>query len=229
MKSNKLVIVTVVLLSSFACNLMSPSPSSDLSADLAATQNAIQLTQISLENLQDNDPTIEPAAAATAEPATAGNNDPVNDEPVSEPDQILLASTFGPVEPWGEGGACHIACHFADVTGDGIPDFIAVDNDGIYVMRSTGNGFAPFEKWSDGSCHKACHFADVTGDGIADFIAEDNDGIYVMPSTGTGFQVHTKWSGGSCHKACHFADVTGDKMADFIAEDNNGIFVMRAQ
>ncbi len=37
MKSNKLVIVTVVLLSSFACNLLSPSPSSDLSADLAAT------------------------------------------------------------------------------------------------------------------------------------------------------------------------------------------------
>lgn len=233
MKSKKLVFVSVILLSSFACNLLSPSPSGELPADLAATQNSIQLTQIALDNLQDNDPTVESAPAATAEPAPAEDNDTAggsseeaNDEPVSEPGQLLLASTFGSVEPWGEGGACHKACHFADVTGDGIADFIAEDNDGIYVMRSTGNGFAPFEKWSGGSCHKACHFVDVTGDGIADFIAEDNDGIYVMPSTGVGFQVHTKWSGGACHKACHFADVTGDGIADFIAEDNNGIFVM---
>ena len=68
------------------------------------------------------------------------------------------------------------------MTGDGIADFIAQDNDGIYVMPSTGVGFQIHEKWSSGVCHKACHFADLTGDRIADFIAEDNNGIFVMRS-----------------------------------------------
>jgi len=116
MKSNKKVLVVMIFLSSFACNLLSPNAPSDISADLAATQNALQLTQISIENLQDNDSTEElvaaeidePVSTATEEPAAAEGSDPAdgspaadNDEPVSEPGQFVFASTFGPVEPWG--------------------------------------------------------------------------------------------------------------------------------
>ena len=74
MKFNKIVFVSIVLLLSFACNLLSPSTPSDLSTDLAATQNALQLTQISIENLQNNDSANEPTLAATDEPTAAESN-----------------------------------------------------------------------------------------------------------------------------------------------------------
>ncbi len=93
-----------------------------------------------------------------------------------------MASTgsgFQAHQEWSA-GVCHIACHFADVTGDGIADFIAQDNNGIFVMPSTGTGFQVHQQWSGGGCHKACYFVDVTGDKMADFIAEDNNGIFVM-------------------------------------------------
>ena len=91
----------------------------------------------------------------------------------------IEASNFGPASVWAS-GSCNIACHFADVTGDGLADFIAEDFNTIYVLPSTGTKFNTFQKWADASCEKTCHFADVTGDGIADFIAEDFSDIFVL-------------------------------------------------
>jgi hypothetical protein len=145
----------------------------------------------------------------------------------------VARTRFGPYAPWTDGSPlCHINCYFVDVTGDGAADFVAHDNDAIYVMRSTGTSFGPPEKWTTGSpiCNINCYIVDVTGDGKADFIAHDNDAINVMPSTGSSFAAHSAWTNGSpiCNINCYIVDVTGDGAADFIAHDNDAINVVPA-
>ena len=95
---------------------------------------------------------------------------------------VAAATSFGVPQQWAPGATCHKGCYFADATGDGKVDFIAHDNDGIYVVPSTGTGFGQASNWTGGpaGCDVACFFADATGDGKADFIAQDNDGIWVL-------------------------------------------------
>jgi hypothetical protein len=70
---------------------------------------------------------------------------------------------------------------FADVTGDGWADGIAVNLDGVYVKRGLGTCFTSCgdfrlsttpERWIQGAYNgeKGTYFADVTGDGAADAI-----------------------------------------------------------
>ena len=40
------------------------------------------------------------------------------------------------------------ATAFADVTGDGMADAIGVNDDGVWVRRSTGAGFSANERWT---------------------------------------------------------------------------------
>jgi hypothetical protein len=90
---------------------------------------------------------------------------------------------------------------FADVTGDGRADAIAVQSDGIMVRDSLGNGFRapdangnvtegglvsrPKGYWTEGRFTgvRGTFFADVDGDGAADAIAVNNDGIWIRRST----------------------------------------------
>jgi hypothetical protein len=75
--------------------------------------------------------------------------------------------------------------HFADVTGDGKADAIRVNDNGVDVRRSTGDGFAPkLEGWTNGPYHgdRGEHFADVTGDGKADAIAVNENTVTVRRS-----------------------------------------------
>jgi len=56
---------------------------------------------------------------------------------------------FGTFSNWTGGAAgCHIACYFVDVTGDGLADFVAHDNDAVYVLPSTGSSFGPGAAWT---------------------------------------------------------------------------------
>ena len=170
----------------------------------------------------------EPADSAPQETVVEGEESSTVPEPTQSVPAANLATTFGIPQKWSD-GVCHQGCYFADVTGDGMVDFIAHDNDGINVVPSTGIGFGPeYSNWTGGSvsCHNECYFADTNGDGMSDFIAYDNDGIWVLPSTGTNFGTPQKWSDGVCHQGCYFADVTGDGMVDFIAHDNDGINVV---
>jgi FG-GAP-like repeat len=91
---------------------------------------------------------------------------------------------------WG-----HIATYFADLNGDKKADVIAVEENVIYVLLSTGTGFrpvtAPEDTWLKGDFGQmsASAVADVNGDGMADFIAVELDGVHVWLSDGSIFVV----------------------------------------
>jgi hypothetical protein len=121
------------------------------------------------------------------------------------------------------------ATAFADVTGDGWADAIAVNYWGITVRRSMGGLFGPNEGWSAGSFFgdRNTHFADVNGDGKADAIAENNSGIKVAlanPHTAK-FDQPTDWTLNPYYgnRGTFFADVTGDGKADAIVSNDETI------
>ena len=85
---------------------------------------------------------------------------------------------------------------FADVTGDGSADAIAVTNDDITVRPSDGVHFLLPQSWTTGPYYGTggTAFADVTGDGAADAIAVNTDKISVRPSIGMGFFSPQSWT-----------------------------------
>jgi hypothetical protein len=87
------------------------------------------------------------------------------------------------------------ATYFADVTGDGRADAIAVNADKLIIRRASPTGFLLDELWTTepfaGS--QGTYFADVTGDGQADAIAVTAGNITVRPSTGTDFLSPQSW------------------------------------
>jgi hypothetical protein len=70
---------------------------------------------------------------------------------------------------------------FADVDGDGRVDVVLVQDDGVWVRRSSRGQFLPPERWTNdpffGS--RGTFFVDVDGDGLADAIAVNEDAVYV--------------------------------------------------
>ncbi|GAA2096725.1 hypothetical protein GCM10009841_08560 [Microlunatus panaciterrae] len=137
-----------------------------------------------------------------------------------------------PFEQWTRGPffGSH-GTFFADVTGDGRADAIAVGNR-VTVRRSTGRSFSANEAWTTGPFYGrlgTC-FADVTGDGKADAIAVNRGRITVRRSTGKAFGPNEDWTGGSFFgtRGTFFADVTGDGRADAIAVNDDKILVRRS-
>ena len=120
---------------------------------------------------------------------------------------------------------------FADVTGDGAADVIAVNDDRIWFRRSDRSNcrFGPNEPLTQtpffGS--EATFFADVTGDGKADPIAINHDRVTVRRSEDSR---RIDWIKGpfSGELTTAFADVTGDGKADAIAVYTFGIVVRRS-
>jgi hypothetical protein len=140
---------------------------------------------------------------------------------------------FAPAEQWteipywGDKGT-----FFADVTGDGKADAIAVNlNQRVAVRPSNGVSFVSGDYWTEipywGT--KGTFFADVDADGKADAIAVNNNGtgIAVRPSNGSSFVAGDFWTDQDFYgdRGTFFADVTGDGAADAIAVNNNGIAV----
>jgi hypothetical protein len=138
---------------------------------------------------------------------------------------------------WDRVGAQNAYGHsnyFADVTGDGRADLIAIRADCITVLPAGTNQFnlppAPSSPcWTTGPWwgHKGTFFADVTGDGKADAIAIDNTRVLVRASTGTSFAAQRTWISSAWYGEVetHVADVTGDGKADLIGIDASGISV----
>jgi VCBS repeat protein len=128
-----------------------------------------------------------------------------------------------------------VGTYFADVTGDGKADAIAVSSDGIAVRPSTGTSFSSSNvthRWtvSGFSGSIGTFFADVNGDGKADAIAVNSDGIAVHLSSGAYFSsanLTQRWTVGGFYGniGTFFADVNGDGKADAIAVNTNGISV----
>jgi hypothetical protein len=143
-------------------------------------------------------------------------------------------SVFLPNEDWTDIPYFgNVGTNFADVTGDGKADAIAVNTGGITVRRATGHWFGPNETWTVdpffGDLNLGTYFADVTGDNLADAIAVTSSGIKVRPSDGTRFLPPQLWTttAYSGSRGTFFADVTADGIADAIAVNNNKITVRR--
>jgi hypothetical protein len=84
----------------------------------------------------------------------------------------------------------------ADVNGDGRGDLVAVNNDDIWVMLSTGTAFATPGQWSTVAVQgtAATLIGDINGDRRADLVAVNDADIWVMLSTGTAFATPGRWS-----------------------------------
>ncbi|MGW7557666.1 FG-GAP-like repeat-containing protein [Streptomyces rimosus] len=121
---------------------------------------------------------------------------------------------------------------YADVTGDGKADLLALEKDGsITLAEGTGNGFANYHTIANGFGsyvdNSRLQFADVTGDGKADLLALEKDGsITLAEGTGNGFaNYHTIANGFGTYlddNRLKFADVTGDGKADLLALEKDG-------
>jgi len=111
---------------------------------------------------------------------------------------------FDPARPWtGRRQSAVYGTHgtaFADVTGDGRADAIAVRDDGIWVRPAIGTGdsasFAyPEVRWTNTAWWDTygMYFADLTGDGKADAIMTGPSGVQMRLSTGSAFSVAQTW------------------------------------
>jgi hypothetical protein len=122
--------------------------------------------------------------------------------------------------------------YFADVTGDGKADAIAVSDKTVTVRRSSGHDFGPHEDWTHGPYFgtKGIYFADVTGDGKADAIVVNDDTVTVRRSSGHDFGPNEDWTHGPYFgsRGIYFADVTGDGKADAIVVNNDMVTVRRS-
>ncbi len=102
-------------------------------------------------------------------------------------------SGFGPPTKWssapfyGTFSSAQIAdaTHVADVNGDGKADAVVFDGNSVWVMLSTGSGFAWPTQWS-GSFFYGTHNAfstqvgDINADGLADAVAFDGGSTWVL-------------------------------------------------
>jgi RHS repeat-associated protein len=116
-----------------------------------------------------------------------------------------------------------VATDLVDVTGDGLPDYVAYYNHctsqyGMWVLRNTGTGFAAPVNWGTfaalgshegGSGYPGwargdyTHMQDVNGDGQVDFVAHYNYtvgkqayGIWVLPGNGKQADLMTSLANG---------------------------------
>ena len=122
---------------------------------------------------------------------------------------------FASTEFWTSGGFYgDRGTFFADVTGGGTADAIAVNNDRIAVRPSQGSNFDTTETWAGPFFgDRGTFFADVTGGGTADAIAVNKDRVAVRPSRGRNFDdtEFLELSGIYGDRGTFFVDVSGGK------------------
>jgi hypothetical protein len=134
---------------------------------------------------------------------------------------MLGLGGFDKNETWINGGYYGtLGTFFADVTGDGRADAIAVNDWGVTVRRAklaqtplltwvAVDGFGPNETWTSGAYYgkRGTLFADVTGDGRADAIVVTDYGVTVrsanrlcqyapLPTSSACFNPNQDWTHG---------------------------------
>ncbi|HTU82377.1 MAG TPA: hypothetical protein VMF61_09625, partial [Candidatus Acidoferrales bacterium] len=153
-------------------------------------------------------------------------------------------SAFGDFTEWGTQTSTLTPEWFADVTGSGKADAIAIDsNYNVWVATSNGKTFGSWKKWftpsgaiapQSGYPSGPVAIADVAGSGKAALVYQtyssdgNRDGpVYVALSTGSKFSTATEWSstsglqiayGGEDAEGESVIDVNDDKKADLILQ-----------
>jgi len=124
----------------------------------------------------------------------------------------------------------------SDVTGDGRPDVLARDADGVLWVYPhdgrTGGGNPYLSRYSAGGGWNGANMittGDVTGDGRPDVLARDSDGVlWIYPHdgrTGAGNPYVSRYTAGggwNLATALLSGDVNGDGRPDALARDANG-------
>jgi hypothetical protein len=119
-----------------------------------------------------------------------------------------------------------------DVDGDHKADLVALGDNNVIVVRSTGGSFGSGSYWRTQAAFgsRATFLGDVTGDGRADLVAVNGNNIKIWPSTGTSFAEPTiaiATFGGS--RGTLFGDVDGDGLSDLVALEDRQVRVLRAR
>ncbi|GKQ39863.1 trypsin-like serine protease [Streptomyces sp. A012304] len=122
-----------------------------------------------------------------------------------------------------------------DVTGDYLPDLLAVDSTGVlwtYPGKGNGTFSAPVKVGSGWNQYNFVRgHGDFTGDGKADLLARNSStgAVYLYPGTGTAgttaFSARIKvatWSSTTYNAFAAVGDVSGDGRADFLARTPGG-------
>jgi RHS repeat-associated protein len=139
----------------------------------------------------------------------------------------------------------------SDVTGDGLPDVVGVNDGGIFVQRNNGTSVAAHEAWLaspyisprngffETSAWAKTWLTDVTGDGLPDIVGINDGGIFIHRNTGTAFLSHEAWLASPYISPRHnffsmglnprvwITDVNGDGLPDILGINDGGIFVHR--
>ncbi|MGW5611912.1 FG-GAP repeat domain-containing protein [Streptomyces sp. NPDC003753] len=147
-----------------------------------------------------------------------------------------ITSPFAPRIRVGTGWQTYNALVGAgDLTGDGHPDLLARDHDGVlWLYKGTGNPTMPFTarikigtNW--GIYNTLVSGTDLTGDGHPDLLARDHDGILWLYK-GTGnltapYGARTKLGAGwnTYTTLVGTYDMNGDGKSDLLAVDHDGI------
>ncbi|WP_434591438.1 FG-GAP repeat domain-containing protein [Streptomyces sp. A5-4] len=145
-------------------------------------------------------------------------------------------TVFAPRTKVGSGwGRFNSLVGTGDATGDGKPDMIARDADGVlYLYKGSGDNAAPFAPRTTvgsgwGKFNALTAVGDATGDGKADLIARDAAGtLYLYKGTGNAAApfasrttVGTGW--GKFNTLAGLGDLNSDGRADLIARDGDGV------
>ncbi|MFJ7159818.1 FG-GAP-like repeat-containing protein [Streptomyces sp. NPDC101118] len=123
-----------------------------------------------------------------------------------------------------------------DLTGDGVRDLLAVQDDGsLRLYPGLGNGrFAAHQVIGAGGFAGAdvSHRGDWTGDGREDVIARIGDELWVYPNTGYGrlgerVPMRDRPTGWAHATVLAVGDVDGDGQPDLVGRSTNGLYLHR--
>lgn len=134
-----------------------------------------------------------------------------------------------------------------DMNGDGYPDLVGFNNNGVYVAlwNIAQNAFVPAVNpvlsyfgsangWTDDNVYPR-RLVDVNGDGYPDAVGFAADGVWVALWNGTAFQSPVKWTaqfagnGGWSNEAVNprtLVDINNDGYADIVGFGGDGIYVL---
>lgn len=132
----------------------------------------------------------------------------------------LQGNMLEPLQILNSGFSGEISTAFADVTGDGLDDGIAVNSLGIVVRVVSPGAMGPPVRWTNGAFvgTRGTFFADVDGDHKSDAIVANAGGVFVRRSNGSSFGRLEVWSAEQidADQTVFPGDFNGDGLADLL-------------